>query len=172
MDNKHNMPEEEFKEILYIALLMLSSTSKDPRIIPELMYLLDADTFIRLVNVYSGKSIKIPSKDKLLKAIKTVTYYYHVEIKGADPETVRRTYDISKYTERHIKRKVDFFKKQIREKKFNIPKHFRSSELMKGVYEDIWKPEPVVKTPVKKKKGKSRATKRKKRKRKARAKTR
>jgi len=166
MANKHNMPEEEFKEIMYVALLMLSSTSKDPRIIPELMYLLDADTFIRLVNVYSGKSIKIPTKDKLLKAIKTVTYYYHVEIKGADPETVRRTYDITKYTERHIKRRVDFFKKKIRDRKFSIPKHFRTSKLMKGVYENIWETEAVEEKPKKstKKRSNSKARKRKKRK--------
>jgi hypothetical protein len=168
MSDKPNMPEEEFKEILYIALMMLSSSSKDPRIIPELMYLLDADTFIRLVNVYSGKSIKIPSKDKLLKAIKTVTYYYHVEIKGADPETVRRTYDITKYTERHIKRRVDFFKKKIRERKFSIPKHFRSSELMKGVHEEIWKTETVVEKPKKSKKVRSRSKAKKRKKRKTR----
>ncbi len=138
-DKKLGTVDDEYKELMYVALMMLAS--KDRHTIPELLYIMDADTFLRLVEVYSGRSIKIPSKSHLVKAIKTIAYYYHVEINGEKPESVRRKYNITKYNERHIKRRVTFFKKKAREKKFNIPRYFRSSKLLKGIYEDLWKPE-------------------------------
>ena len=135
--------DKEYKELLYVALMMLSS--KDRHIIPELLYIMDSDTFIRLINIYSGRSIKVPSKPEIIKAINTIVYYYHVEVNGEDPEVICKRLKITGHHQRHIRRRVSLFKSRLKNDNLNIPGYMRSSKLMKGIYDDLWKPKKLKK---------------------------
>lgn len=133
-----NFNDKEFTELLFVSLLILSA--KKQKIVPELLYVMDASTFLDLVNVFSGKTIKIPDKKKLLVSLKTVAYYYHVEIKKESSVSVCKKYGINKLAEKHMIRRMKSYIYKLKTLKDDIPPEFRKSELMKGLYNEIWKP--------------------------------
>ncbi len=106
------MTEQERKELLYISLLALSAAHfpkwKDNSAIeiPELLYILEPDIFLKLVSAYPKKRIRIPSKDEIMKTMKFIMYYQEVLIKGKSRELFLKeaglilNQDMSYWTER------------------------------------------------------------------------
>lgn len=70
-------------EMYYISLLLLSSLKKKCYSnIPELSLILDEENLLRLINVYGGQTITIPTKEEVKKYLQIVMVYYYSEIKG------------------------------------------------------------------------------------------
>ena len=73
----------ENSEIYYISLLLLANVKKKGYSnIPELSLILDEDNFLRLLDVYGGQTIKIPTKADVRRYLQTVMVYYYTEMKG------------------------------------------------------------------------------------------
>ena len=73
----------EDSELYYISLLLLANIKKRGYSnIPELSLILDEDNFLRLLDVYGGQTLKIPTKADVKRYLQTVMVYYYIEIKG------------------------------------------------------------------------------------------
>lgn len=129
------LTDQQKKEMTYLSLLVLSF--RDNNILPELLYLLDTDVFIKLINVYSGKCIRIPSKDEILKSFQVLMYYYEVEIGHKDEKAFFKKHHITKKWPGGIRHRITKLKKQL--KMTTIPKEFCKSDFLKKLQEVLWK---------------------------------
>jgi hypothetical protein len=85
-----NNPDKELLEsittnsdLYYISLILLSAFNKRGyKQIPELALILDEDNLMRLLDVYGGQTIQIPTKEQLGRYLKAISVYYYTEIKG------------------------------------------------------------------------------------------
>ena len=88
--------EQKFLNVVSIVLYG-DDTNKD---LAELFSLVDFDSFIKIINLFDGRTIKFPSKEEIKEAIEIALYYYYKEIKGV------KTYQVLK--DLNIRDKDDF----------------------------------------------------------------
>ena len=136
------MPETEItdkqaKDLTYIALLTIASG--DDGVIPEILFLIDNKDFMRLVNAFSGRYIRIPAKDELIKALKTVKYYHDVEIKGDDPAEVCKRYHIDNYNHRWLISRIKNLQKFLVKNDYELPNEYKNSEFLVSLVDSLCK---------------------------------
>jgi len=63
----------------YMALMILYFLKDDPKYstISEMVYLLDKQNFLNLVQYYGGQEIYVPEKDEIMLALKTILLYQY-----------------------------------------------------------------------------------------------
>lgn len=73
-------------DLYSVASSLLYSLKDTPKysIISELFYLLDYDSFIKLIKYYGGKIIRIPSSDEISDLLKILLVYQYYEAEGQD----------------------------------------------------------------------------------------
>lgn len=70
-------------DIYYLSLLMLSTYKKSNyKQIPELALILDQKNFLDFIDVYGGKTIKVPTKKEVLRYTKIIGIVYYTQICG------------------------------------------------------------------------------------------
>jgi len=89
-DNKKLMEDVKGEmDMYYFALFVFSCMEPTfkTNCLAELTLILDKDNFFNLVNVFGGRTIKIPTKDELNKYLKVVGAYYYIHYEGVNMST-------------------------------------------------------------------------------------
>lgn len=81
---------EKFLDIVSIIVYM-NDECKD---IADLYSTVDLDTFVKIVNLFSGRTIHFPEKKEIKDAIELALLYYYKNIKGVQSYKELKTYNI------------------------------------------------------------------------------
>ena len=81
------------KDIYYLASIVVEGL-KDANnlkygMIPELMYILGEEQFLKLIYYFEGQTIQIPTRNEILKVLYLIIMLYNVEVLGRDFDEVR-----------------------------------------------------------------------------------
>lgn len=133
------LTEQDKKNLTYMALLLLAS--KGDAIIPELLYLLDNASFLKLVKTYPAQTIRIPSGDEITKALQVVMYYAEVLIRGESSKDFFRKAGVTRRSKRRqnkIHEDATMFRNHLKSEKYRIPAYFLQSDLLKTIQLDLF----------------------------------
>lgn len=85
--NNNRTPSEiisdlQQKDVYSILCSLLYDMTKIPEysIISELCYILDVDSFMKLIKYFKGQTIRIPTEEEFCEAIKILLLYHYSEI--------------------------------------------------------------------------------------------
>lgn len=138
------LTNQEKKEMLYISLLALSAAplrwaTNTACEVPELLYILEPDVFLKLSSVYPKKIVRIPSKQELVKTMKLIKYYQDVLIKGKSREQFLKDSKLimAKSFSLETERKAKELRANLKSCGFKIPAAFMQSGLLKTIQEDL-----------------------------------
>lgn len=78
------MDKKDISSLILFALYKLKDVP-EYSIISELPYILDSDSFIRFLNYYGGKTIKVPTVDEFNRIVDSILVY---SVKENDGKTI------------------------------------------------------------------------------------
>lgn len=78
------MDKKDISSLILFALYKLKDVP-EYSIISELPYILDSDSFIRFLNYYGGKTIKVPTVDEFNRVVDSILVY---SVKENDDKTI------------------------------------------------------------------------------------
>ena len=78
------MDKKDISSLILFALYKLKDVP-EYSIISELPYILDSDSFIRFLNYYGGKTIKVPTVDEFNRIVDSILVY---SVKENDDKTI------------------------------------------------------------------------------------
>lgn len=129
------LSEQHKKEMLYMAMVSLSFRSSD--IIPELLHIMDSETFIKMVNIYAGKCLKMPSKREIARGFQVLLYHHDVKICGMDEDEFFKKHDITLKWISGIRQRARKFANSLDTLK--LPKGFARTGFIKKLEGTLWK---------------------------------
>lgn len=102
LKNLMNSPDTLF----FVALSYLAT--RDDLIVPELLYTLDKEEILKLISVFGGEEIKIPSPQELRKALRCSLFSYYRIVQKRKWRWIQEHMDIpqeemSYYKDEHFK---------------------------------------------------------------------
>lgn len=73
---------QDMGDLYFVAQLILAKLepSDKNRMLAELSYLLDSQSFINLLWYFEGQTIRIPTRDELKEVLQLMSIYYHYNI--------------------------------------------------------------------------------------------
>ena len=120
--------------ILFLALIVMRSFGSKSNsktmtdvIFPELLFLFDIKVVMKLIKVYGGRYIKIPSGQQLQHALMVVIYFYCKEGLKMSDEQVVTSFHLAKKQLGLLKKRVKAFKQYLKKNKIALPKAFLKS---------------------------------------------
>jgi len=94
---------------MLFLLLSYSNFKKESTIFPEILYVLEKEDFMNLLDLFGGKTVKIPSKSELLKDLKFIKYFCYKFLYQYEKENIKNKMSISeKSVESYEKSYKDF----------------------------------------------------------------
>lgn len=69
---------------LMLSAIYASEVDENYRLLADIMYLLDTETFKSFLTLFEGQTIKIPSKQQLAEMLKALTIYTYRDIHGLE----------------------------------------------------------------------------------------
>lgn len=96
--NSVNLDRLTKEETMSVAIALLYSLKDDPKysMISELPYIIDYDSFIKLIKYYGGMTIKIPTIEEINDILRILLLYQNFKVKKMD---WKESLSLSGYTE-------------------------------------------------------------------------
>ena len=121
-------------EYFYLAMTVLNM--RDELNIPELLAVIDPLQMLKLIDVFGGRYIRVPTREELDKAFSVILYHHHIVINGGNEVEIRKYFDyMSNYEWRHVRQRALQFDIEIKKGNFVIPLMYQKSLIMKELLE-------------------------------------
>lgn len=138
------LSEQEKKELSYISLILMISSdevfgtcSVKNSIVPEMVYVLNTESFIGLMKHFPGQWIRIPSVSEMKRALDVIAYYYHTEVKGEVKKDVLHKLHLLEKDKRLITPRINNLKKFFKDSNFKIPDSMCTTDFMKKLQKQL-----------------------------------
>ena len=117
MDPLLNLNRLNKEDALSISSSLLYSLKGYPQysVVSELSYLLDYDSFIKMITYYGGMTIRIPSAEEVNDMLKVLLLYQYYEVEGCSWESSLRKIEVPFEESRSYKNKLTQLKKVLKD---------------------------------------------------------
>lgn len=129
-----NMKDTEVTIVLKIFSLIFYHTQNNTDII-ELYKLLDLDSFIKVISLYDGRTVKFPTREIMKNHLLLSLLYYCKEVEGKDWEVIKKEFpfDISSISYGiQIKNLNNFIKQKLSEIVKKVKKKAEKGDIENG----------------------------------------
>lgn len=92
-----NIPSATQDQI-FLALVISDAFS----VVPELFKTLGREQFLKFIDVYGGTTIRIPTRDSIMRCLRDVSIYQRYTEHGVDMKTLAQEYELSYHNVRRI----------------------------------------------------------------------
>lgn len=90
MNKVSNMTDLYYLVSILLEMIKLDNKDNKYGMIPELMYILGEEQFLKLIYYFEGQYIKVPTRNELLTILYLLIMFYNVEVLGNDFDEVRK----------------------------------------------------------------------------------
>jgi hypothetical protein len=113
--------------LLYIALSMLSNSKSSIRktVVPELMYSLDKDDLLKLINMFGGENLYIPTAKEFKFFMQCALAGYYKRSQGQQWKWIKETMELSEEETLKIKEEVESWVKNCSKDELDLLKQFQ-----------------------------------------------
>lgn len=94
--NKLRENDDNYTLAMMVLLLLKSNNPERYANLVDLFYLLDEDTFIKVLQVFGGTTINVPTEEEFDQLMKGIILYQRSNVDKEDPRQVKKDLGLSK----------------------------------------------------------------------------
>lgn len=99
----------KMQSMIYLAMHLINNDDKLKLVLPEMLYSMDEDSFIRFVKICGGRTIRIPTLEEIALNLLAAVCAYKIIKENLSLETIFKLYDTPKSYRDYITEKLSRF---------------------------------------------------------------
>ena len=119
----HDLNNLSFEDNYSLSLMLLHKLSNNPKysVLSELAYLMDKDSLINFLTYYGGKTIEVPTIDKLKSTLRTLILYQKYIVEKIPWDEALKMSGYKRGEEREAERYLTHFRLMLSSTKIGKP---------------------------------------------------